>query len=643
MPANLGLSHDADLKRLKLLSMALRIGSFGYFIQDVLLNRVTWSAETYDIWGISPSIGRPSLELINKSFHPEDYPRLAEIEADTSWTSKVLNFRIVRPDGEVRYIQAHIEREFDNMGALALAYGILLDNTVKLRTELALQSSEARLTSLFETTGAGMVITGPRANILFVNKSFANLLGYEPSELLGRSIRSLSPPDTNDATLEMVRAMRAGEGLSRDVEKPYLHRDGHMVWVRLTINIHTNFNGDEEFIGIIQDLSERHRAEERLRDNEHLLNAAQTIGMIGHWVWHMDTGVIEWSEEMCRIVGYPPDDRILRGHRMEKHVHPDDVKVFRSMLDQIRDGSPAQSHEFRLIRVDGELRTVIGRAMPIHATTGRGERLIGTIQDITEAKARENALRRESVKAEAANRAKTLFLANMSHELRTPLNAILGFAQLLSIGTRGGLNGDQKEYVNSIMRGGEHLLRLINDVLDLSRIDSGHLTLSFEPINLLNVTQDVLQSFSQQAAARSISLNAVSHGGAPEIVSADRVRLTQVLVNLISNAVKFNRTGGEVCVDITAVNEQHVRLAISDTGHGIPRDRHNEVFQHFNRLGAESQGIEGTGIGLALSKRLVEEMNGAMGFDSEPHVRTTFWFDLPTTAVHTSPVLRAAQ
>ena len=144
------------------------------------------------------------------------------------------------------------------MGAHTLAYGIVLDNTTAMRTEQALQSSEARFATLFETTGAGMVITGARADIQFVNRAFAQLLGYEPSELLGKSIRDLSPQDTSDATLEMVRSMRAGEGVSRDVEKPYLHRSGKLVWARLTINIHNRPDGQEEFIGVIQDLTDRH-------------------------------------------------------------------------------------------------------------------------------------------------------------------------------------------------------------------------------------------------------------------------------------------------------------------------------------------------------------------------------------------------
>jgi PAS domain S-box-containing protein len=640
---NLGLSHDADLKRSKLLEMALRVGSFGYFIQDILVNRLTWSAETYDIWGLDPTRSRPSIEFIEKSFHPDDRAWLAELEADKSWLSKIIEFRIVRSDGDVRHIHAHIEREFDNLGTHIFAYGILHDNTEALRTAQALRASETRFASLFETTGAGMVITGARGDIQYVNKAFANLLGYAPSELLGRSIRSLSPPDWIDSTFEMVRGMRAGEGgVKRDVEKPYLHRDGSLVWARLTINLHMRNDGTEEFIGVIQDLTDRHLAEERLRDSESLMNVAQTIGKIGHWVWHTGTGTIEWSEEMCRIVGYNPDDRFVRGHRMERHVHPDDVPSFRAMIDQIRDGQMGLSHEFRLIRVDGSIRHVIGRAMPVHDSRG-AQRMIGTIQDITDAKVREDALRRESVKAEAANRAKTLFLANMSHELRTPLNAILGFAQLLSLGTRGTLNVDQKEYVASIMRGGEHLLRLINDVLDLSRIDSGHLTLSFEPVNLLLIANEVLQGFAQQAGVRDISLSAISQGGAPETVSGDRIRLTQVLTNLVSNAIKFNRIGGSVNIDISAISERLVRIAVTDTGHGIPRDRQAEVFQSFNRLGAESQGVEGTGIGLALSKRLVEEMNGIMGFDSEPNVLTTFWFDLPTVGIRSTPVLHAAQ
>jgi PAS domain S-box-containing protein len=625
---NLGMTPEGNRRRLQLLSLALRIGSFGYFVQEIPSGKVTWAAETYRIWGVEPAADIPNPKWFLQTIHPDDRERTRRLQSDPLWNEMVLDFRISRPDGALRQIRAHVERERNAAGQMTASYGLLIDQTERMKAEQALEHSEARFESLLETSGAGIVITASNASILFINRAFANLLGYTPSELLGKSIRDLSPPETKDATFEMVRQMRTGLGRSRDVEKPYLHRNGGLVWARLTINLHTNANGAEEFIGVIQDLTERHSAEERLRDNEQLLNAAQNIGKIGHWVWWPDAKTAEWSEELCRMVGYPSDQRVSQDQRMRGHVHPDDMALYQSAHEVLMNRNVPQSLEFRIIRTDGAVRSVIGRSMPLQDTP-QGPRMIGTIQDITESKAREEALRRESLKAEAANRAKTLFLANMSHELRTPLNAILGFGQLLAMGTKGALNADQQNYVDNVVRGGEHLLRLINDVLDLSRIDSGHLPLAITPVNLASVCADVVSSFTQLAAERDITLRTQLADGVPTTIHADRVRLTQVLMNLVSNAVKYNRDAGEVWIDIVALNDGWVRAAVGDTGQGIPLDRQAEVFQHFNRLGAESQAVEGTGIGLALSKRLVEEMGGTMGFSSEPGVSTTFWFDLP--------------
>ena len=231
--------------------------------------------------------------------------------------------------------------------------------------------------------------------------------------------------------------------------------------------------------------------------------------------------------------------------------------------------------------------------------------------------------------AEAANQAKSKFLASMSHELRTPLNAILGFAQLLSLKTCGPLNEDQKGYVENIVQGGEHLLGLINDVLDLARIDSGQLAVNIETVDAVDIADRVLNNFQQLAAARNLKISFASHVPAALKVRADRMRMTQVLVNLTSNAIKYNREGGAVTFDLSVTDDNYGRIGVSDTGRGIPEERRGEVFQSFNRLGAEASGEEGTGIGLTLSKSLIEQMNGRIGFKSEDGMGTLFWIDLP--------------
>jgi len=278
------------------------------------------------------------------------------------------------------------------------------------------------------------------------------------------------------------------------------------------------------------------------------------------------------------------------------------------------------------LRKDGTEFPVEISLSPLH--TQEGLFVSSVIRDITARRQIETELSRARQIEHAASRAKTAFLSNMSHELRTPLNAVIGFAQLLEADQSAALNSKQREYAGYIHQGGHHLLQLVNEVLDLSTIEAGRLKLSIEPIDAREALEPVQRGLMSLAEKAGVTLTLRPTEGLPATL-ADRLRLHQCLTNLVSNAIKYNRIGGTVSLDARSIPDGRIQYSVTDTGLGIPKERQSQLFQPFQRLGAEHTHVEGTGLGLALTQRLVEAMGGTIGFSSKPGVGSRFWIDLP--------------
>ncbi|MEI6559003.1 MAG: ATP-binding protein [Rhodospirillaceae bacterium] len=268
------------------------------------------------------------------------------------------------------------------------------------------------------------------------------------------------------------------------------------------------------------------------------------------------------------------------------------------------------------------------------------------ITDVSQATRRERFLRRQTTElsravedlqaakdlATRANIAKSEFLTDMSHELRSPLNAIIGFSQLLEMDQAGPLSDEQHEFVTYIHKAGDHLLKMITDILDLSKIEAKRLTLEIGEIEVDRFIHDAIKGVGGLSHTRGIAIEYAA-GERPDLsIRADRTRLAQILMNLLANAIKYNRANGRVTVGVAVPLPGWVRIAVADTGPGIPLERQGELFQSFNRLGAEFGAIEGAGLGLALSRKLAELMGGAIGFRSRPGEGSTFWIDMPSAA-----------
>ena len=322
----------------------------------------------------------------------------------------------------------------------------------------------------------------------------------------------------------------------------------------------------------------------------------------------------------CKTLGYTEDE--LTSNSFFHFLHPDDLCATKEAMAVLDRGENLHGFENRYRCKDGSWRWL---SWTCSAPAPGSDRLYAVARDVTGAKQAEADLQRAMRSADQANRAKSEFLSRMSHELRTPLNAILGFGQLLQ---REPLTDRQRQQIDMIVGGGRHLLTLINEVLDIARIEAGRLDLSPEPVDVASLLHETTSLAQPMADERGIQMTVDLPTGEGPSVLADKQRLKQVLLNLLANAIKYNADGGRVRVFGEAVAADRFRIHVADTGPGIASDKQRRLFTPFDRLGAETSAIEGTGLGLVLSQRLTEIMGGTLTFVSRVDAGSTFTVEL---------------
>jgi PAS domain S-box-containing protein len=321
-----------------------------------------------------------------------------------------------------------------------------------------------------------------------------------------------------------------------------------------------------------------------------------------------------------RVLGYTMDELLARP-RLD-FVHPDDREATLEEIEKLGKGQDTVSFENRYLCKDGSYKWLSWHATPLPER----QLIYAVARDITELKQTQAALLRAKEEAERSNKFKDQFLSTMSHELRTPLNAVVGFSDLLTEEQYGPLNDRQKRYVKHIHTGGHHLLRLINDILDLSKIEAGRLQLSIESVPVEPNFADVIDALRPLADKKH--LNLIHHPATNLSVKADSTRFKQILMNLLGNAIKFTPEGGKIEVAAHRVDKL-VRVEVRDSGPGIPEDEQKRIFEAFYRLGQNEKSAEGTGLGLAITRKLVELQNGNLGLESKPGEGSCFFFTLP--------------
>jgi PAS domain S-box-containing protein len=482
---------------------------------------------------------------------------------------------------------------------------------------------------LLETSPDAVIVVDAAGRMLFANLQAERLFEYPLDALLGQSVDILVPDRLRAAhALHRARYSNApslrpmGSGLTLYGRK----RSGGEFPVEISLSPVT-VDDSVLYSANIRDITERRQREtEHRRLQAQLLSAVESIqGAFA--LFDAKDRLVLCNSAYRQVVARSVSGEIT-GRSFQDLIHAS-IASGAFNLDDISSDELIGRWATHHANPEGALdvKTSAGQSLRIIERRTADGGVVATIWDVTDEVSHEEVLRHARALAEAASAAKTDFLASMSHELRTPLNAILGFAQLLQRDKKQPLSPRQQERVEHVLRGGEHLLRLIDDVLDLARIEAGRVLISLEPVSIAEVLAEVTETLAPMAARAGITLSVEPVTNARDVL-ADRTRFKQVLLNYGSNAIKYGRTGGnaQFRVDVTG---DRVRISVVDDGIGIALAKQQVMFQPFQRAGQEAGPIEGTGIGLVITKRLAELMHGGVGFESSEGNGSRFWIDLP--------------
>jgi PAS domain S-box-containing protein len=583
---------------------------------------------------------------------------------------KSLTFESHHRTRDGRIFPVEISANFFEYGSRAYNLALARDITERKRAEEEVRNAAAQWQATFDASQDLILLLDRDYRILRANRAAAAFLGLPLDRIVGgHCFNLIHGTSTHPVECPLARLRES----RRHEEEEVLAKEGGP-WLSVSVDPVFDQNGElTQVVHVVRDITDRKRAEDALRRSEAYLAEGQRLAHMGSWAWSPAAThqVMYWSEEMYRIFGFDPQDGVPTAEAFQQRLHPEDRDQFQELMRQAAQRSMDYEHVHRIVLPDGTIKYIHAVGHPALDEHGQLIEYVGTAMDVTERKRAEDELGRHrehledlveqrtaqlteaKFHADAANRAKSDFLANMSHELRTPLNAIIGFSEVLADKTFGDLNAKQDKYVDHVLTAGRHLLNLINDILDLSKVEAGKMELELGRVRIRALLDDGLLLVREKAMKHRLQLSV----DAPDdlVVTADERKLKQVLFNLLSNAVKFTPEAGQIHVraevvsDLLAVNEpsgvgndpngaastRHpqpaIRISVADTGIGIRSNDLGRLFHEFEQLNAgRHQQHQGTGLGLALCRKFVELHGGRIWVESEGEGKgSTFRFVIP--------------
>jgi len=582
---------------------------------------------------VSGAIGEElAAELMKAGAH--DYIKKGNLARLAPTLERELKDAAVRR--ERRQTADELARHRENLEELVLERTALLE-----QANAALRESEAKFRTTFENAPVGIEILDFNGRFLQWNELTLKILGYSDEEFRNLAFEAITPREDLENELPLLHRLLGREIHNYTIEKRYIRKDNALVWVKVTSSV--CWTAEPYRITVFEDISIRKEAEERLRISEERLRLATEAAKMGTWVWEPATGLYEWDQRARAIFGLPP----------EKELSLDDFSLL--IMPEDRDGAyeaawrsfnevePLQS-EYRVIWPDRSLHWILAQGRVSCDERGKPQRMLGIVLDITERKLYEQDLSNARDAAEAAARAKTDFMANMSHEIRTPMNGILGVTDLLLETETTPL---QRKYLEMVKGSGEALLSVVNDVLDFSKLEAGAMALEAIEFNPREVVEKAAETVSVRAFQKGLELVLVIEPDMTGFFLGDPAKLRQVLLNLLTNAVKFTESG-EVTVRASGKpggpDRWRLRFSVTDTGIGIPEDKKGMLFQSFTQLDASTaRSYGGTGLGLAISRRIVEKMGGDIWAESREGKGSTFIFEIELSKVDRTPAVEAPE